>query len=58
MKIPTYNETICPLCSNYEVCNHCKFKTKVIKENYNYIYCEEYTRKGEINYENNRQNNG
>lgn len=57
MKIPDYSETLCPLCEYDKICNHRRFKVKK-RDNYTYSYCEKYTRKGEINYENNRQNNG
>ena len=57
MKIPDYSETLCPLCEYDKICNHKRFKTKK-RDNYTYSYCEKYTRKGEIDYENNRQNNG
>lgn len=46
MKIPEYDETLCPYCINKDKCNRKKFKVKTKKaDRYNplkYSYCKDY----------------
>lgn len=46
MKIPDYDDTMCPYCKLKDTCNKRKFKVKIKKDNkYNdlkYSYCKSY----------------